>query len=68
MRAYSFCYTHNFFYVITPESSYYERYFRSHLKCELALLNVKAERLLKKKERLASEIATAYAKITRFRK
>jgi tRNA(Ile)-lysidine synthase TilS/MesJ len=68
MRACSFCRAHNFFYVIAPESPYCERYFRSYLKCELTLLDAKVERLLKKKERLTSEIAAVYAKITRFRK
>jgi hemerythrin len=68
MRACSFCRTHNFFYVITPESSHCERYFRSHLECELAPLNAKAERLFKEEKRLVSEITAAYAKITRFRK
>jgi len=68
MRACFFCRTHNFLCVIAPESPYYERYFRSHLKCELTPSDAKAERLFKKKERLASEIAAAYAKITRLRK
>jgi hypothetical protein len=68
MRACSFYRIYNFFCVITPESFYCERYFRSHLKYELAPLDAKAERLLKKEKRLASEIAAVYAKITRFRK
>jgi tRNA(Ile)-lysidine synthase TilS/MesJ len=68
MRAYSFCLTHNFLYVIAPESPHYERYFRSHLKYELAPLDAKAERLFKEKKRLASEIAATYAKTTRLRK
>jgi len=53
---------------MAPESSYCERYFRSYLEYELASPDVKAERLFKKKERLASEIAAIYAKISRFRK
>jgi hypothetical protein len=68
IRACFFCRTHNFLYVITLESFYCERYFRSHLKCELAPLDAKAKRLFKKKKRLAFEIIAAYAKITRFRK
>jgi tRNA(Ile)-lysidine synthase TilS/MesJ len=68
MRAYSFYRTYNFFCVITPESPYCERYFRSHLKCELAPSDAKAERFFKKKKRLTSEITAAYAKITRLRK
>ena len=68
MRACSFCRIHNFFCMITPESSHCERCFRSYLEYELALLDAKTERLFKKKERLASEIAAAYAKITRLRK
>jgi hypothetical protein len=68
MRAYFFCRIYNFLYVIAPESFYYERYFRSHLKCELVFPNIKAERLFKEKERLAFEIAAVYAKTTRFRK
>jgi hypothetical protein len=68
MRACFFYRVYNFFCVIAPESFYYERYFRSNLKCELASLNAKAERLLKKKERLASEIAAIYAKTIRLRK
>jgi hypothetical protein len=68
MRACSFCRTYNFFCIITPESSYYERCFRSYLKCELAFPDVKAKRFFKKKERFVSEIAVAYAKTTRFRK
>jgi hypothetical protein len=68
MRACSFYRTHNFLCVITPESSHCERYFRSHLKYELTPPDAKAERFLKKKERLASEITAAYTKITRFRK
>jgi tRNA(Ile)-lysidine synthase TilS/MesJ len=68
MRACSFYRIYNFLCVIAPESSYCERYFRSHLKCELAPLDAKVERLFKKKERLISEIAATYAKITRFRK
>jgi hypothetical protein len=50
MRACFFCRIHNFFCLITPEFSYCERYFRSHLKCELASSDAKAERLLKKKK------------------
>jgi aminoglycoside N3'-acetyltransferase len=68
MRACFFYHIYNFFCVITPEFSYCERYFRSYLKCELAFLNAKAERLLKEKKRLTFEIAAAYTKITRFRK
>jgi hypothetical protein len=68
MRACSFYRTYNFLCVITPESPHCERYFRSHLKCELAPLNAKTERLLKKEERLTSKIAAAYAKITCLRK
>jgi hypothetical protein len=68
MRACSFYRIYNFLCVITPESSHCERYFRSYLKYELASLNAKAERLFKKKKRLVSEIAAAYAKITHFRK
>jgi hypothetical protein len=68
MRACSFYRIHNFLCVVTPESSYCERYFRSYLKCELAFLDAKTERFLKEKERLASEIAAVYTKITRFRK
>jgi hypothetical protein len=68
MRACFFCRTHNFLCVITPESSYCERCFRSHLECELVFLDAKAERLFKKEERLISEIAAAYVKITRLRK
>ena len=68
MRACSFYRTHNFFYVIAPESSHCERCFRSHLKYELAPLDAKAKRLLKKEKRLASEITAAYTKITRLRK
>jgi hypothetical protein len=68
MRAYSFCRTHNFLYVIAPEFSYYERYFRSYLKCELAPPDAKVERLFKKEERLISEITAAYAKTSRLRK
>jgi hypothetical protein len=68
MRAYSFCRIYNFFCVVTPESPHCKRYFRSYLKCELAFLDIKAERLFKKEKRLASEIAAVYAKITRFRK
>jgi hypothetical protein len=68
MRAYSYYRTHNFLYVVNPESPHYEQCFRSHLKCELTLSNAKAERLLRKKKRLTSEIAAIYAKTTRFRK
>ena len=68
MRAYSYCRTHNFLYIVAPESSYYERCFRSYLKYKLAFPDVKAERFLKKKKRLISEIAAAYAKITRLGK
>jgi hypothetical protein len=68
MRVCSFCRTYNFFCVITLEFFYCERYFRSHLKYELAPLNAKAERLFKKKERLTFEITAAYSKITRLRK
>jgi hypothetical protein len=68
MRACSYCRTHNFFYMITPESFHCERYFRSHLECELAPPDTKAERLFKKKERLISEIAAVYAKIICLRK
>jgi hypothetical protein len=68
MRAYSFYRIHNFLCVIAPESPHYERYFRSHLKYELAPSDAKIERLFKEEKRLASKIAAAYAKITRFRK
>jgi hypothetical protein len=68
MRACFFYRVYNFFCVIAPESFYYERYFRSNLKCELASLNAKAERLLKKKERLTFEIIITYAKTSRLRK
>jgi hypothetical protein len=68
MRACFFYRIYNFFCVITPESFYCERYFRSHLKCELASLNAKVERLFKEKKRFAFEIAAVYAKIIRFRK
>jgi tRNA(Ile)-lysidine synthase TilS/MesJ len=68
MRACFFCRIYNFLYVITPESSYCERYFRSYLKCELAPPDAKAERLLKEEKRLASEITVAYAKTSRLRK
>jgi hypothetical protein len=68
MRAYSYYRIYNFLYVITPESLYYERCFRSYLEYELILPDVKAERLFKEKERLIFEIVTAYAKITRLRK
>jgi hypothetical protein len=68
MRAYFFCRIYNFFCVITPESPYCERYFRSYLKYELALSDAKAERFFKEKKRFISEIAIAYAKISRFRK
>jgi hypothetical protein len=55
--------------MIASESLYYERYFRSYLKYKLAFFDVKAERFfLKKKKRLVSEIAAAYAKITCLRK
>jgi hypothetical protein len=68
MRAYSYYRTHNFFYVIAPESLYCERYFRSYLKYKLAPPDIKIKRLLKEKERLISEITAVYAKITRLRK
>jgi len=68
MRACSFCRIYNFFCVVTSESSYCERCFRSYLECELAFLDAKAERFFKEEERLASEIVAVYAKITRFRK
>jgi hypothetical protein len=68
MRACSFYRIYNFFCVIAPESFYCERYFRSYLECKLTFLDVKVERLLKKEERLASEIAAIYTKITRLRK
>jgi hypothetical protein len=68
MRVYSYYRIHNFFYVITPESSYCKRCFRSHLKCELTPFNAKAERLFKKEKRLTFEIITAYVKFTRLRK
>jgi len=68
MRACSYCRTYNFFCVITSESPYYERYFRSYLKYELVSSDVKVKRFFKKEERLISEIITAYAKITRLRK
>jgi hypothetical protein len=68
MRAYFFYRTYNFLYVIAPESSHYERYFRSYLECELAPLNAKVERFFKEEKRLISEIAAIYAKITRLRK
>jgi hypothetical protein len=68
MRACSFCRTHNFLCVVAPESPHCERCFRSHLECELAPPDAKAERLLKEEERLASEIAAAYAKTSRLRK
>jgi hypothetical protein len=68
MRVCFYCRIHNFLYVIAPESFYYERYFRSHLECKLAPPDIKVERFLKEKKRLISEIAAAYAKITRFRK
>jgi tRNA(Ile)-lysidine synthase TilS/MesJ len=68
MRAYFFYHIYNFLYVITPESPYCERYFRSYLECELAPSDAKTERLFKEKERLTSEIIAAYAKITRLRK
>jgi hypothetical protein len=66
MRVCFFYRSYNFLCVITPESLYYERYFRSHLKCELAPSDAKIERLFKEKKRFASEIAAVYAKITRF--
>jgi hypothetical protein len=68
MRACSFCRIYNFFCVIAPESSYYERYFRFYLEYELAPPDAKVERFFKEKERLTSEIAVVYAKIFRFRK
>jgi hypothetical protein len=68
IRACSYYRIHNFLCVIAPESPYYERCFRSHLKCKLAPPDVKAKRFLKKKERLISEIAAIYTKITRLRK
>ena len=68
MRACSFYRIYNFLCVITPESSYCERYFRSYLEYKLAFPDVKAERLFKKKKRLVFEITVIYAKITRFRK
>ena len=68
MRACSFCRIHNFLCVIAPESPHCERYFRSHLKCELAPPDAKAERLFKEKKRLTSEIAATYTKISRLRK
>jgi tRNA(Ile)-lysidine synthase TilS/MesJ len=68
MRACSFYRIHNFLYIITPESPYCERYFRSYLKYELAPPDAKAERLFKKKKRLISKIAVTYIKISRLRK
>jgi hypothetical protein len=68
MRACSFCRIYNFFCVVAPEFSHYERCFRFYLKYELAPLNAKAERLFKEKKRFISEIAAVYAKIFRFRK
>jgi hypothetical protein len=68
MRACSYYRIYNFLYVIAPESPYYERCFRFYLEYELAFPDIKIERLFKKEERLVSEIITAYAKITRFRK
>jgi hypothetical protein len=68
MRAYFFYRTHNFLYIIAPKSSHCERYFRSHLKYELAPSDAKVKRLFKKKERLISEITAAYAKTSRLRK
>jgi hypothetical protein len=68
MRACSFYRTHNFFYVVAPESLYCERYFRSYLEYKLAFPDAKAERLFKEKERFISEIAVIYAKISRLRK
>jgi hypothetical protein len=68
MRAYSFYRIHNFFCVIAPESPHCERYFRSYLKCKLAPLAPKPQRLLKKKQRLTSEIITIYTKTSRLRK
>jgi hypothetical protein len=68
MRVCSFCRTHNFLYVVAPESSYCERYFRSYLEYKLAPPDAKAERLFKKKKRLIFEITVTYTKISRFRK
>jgi hypothetical protein len=68
MRACSFYRTHNFLYMVAPESPYCERCFRSYLEYKLAFPDAKAERLFKKEERLAFEIAAIYAKISRFRK
>jgi hypothetical protein len=68
MRAYFFYRIYNFLCVVTLESSHCERCFRSHLECELAPPDAKAERFFKKKERFIFEIAAAYAKIIRFRK
>jgi len=68
MRACFFYRTHNFLYVITPESPYCERCFRSYLEYKLASSNAKAKRLLKEEKRLTSEIAVIYAKTSRLRK
>ena len=68
MRAYPYYRTHNFFYVIAPESLYCERYFRSYLKYKLISPDVKVERFFKEKERLTFEIIAVYTKIIRFRK
>jgi hypothetical protein len=53
---------------MAPEFSYCERYFRSHLKYELAPPDAKTKRLFKKKKRLASKITATYTKTSRFRK
>src|SRR5258707_533572 len=53
MRAYLYCRTYNFLCVVGPESVYCERYFRSYLEYEVALLDAKAERLFNKKRAAA---------------
>jgi hypothetical protein len=68
MRACFYCRIHNFLCVMALKSLHCERCFRSYLKCKLAPPDAKAERLFKEKERLAFEIAAAYAKISRLRK
>jgi hypothetical protein len=68
MRVCSFYRIYNFLYMMAPESSHCERYFRFYLEYELAPSDAKIKRLFKEKKRLVSEITVIYAKISRLRK
>jgi hypothetical protein len=68
MRPCDFYVNRKFLYVISPEFPYYKRYIRANRVCELALPDVKLDRLYKQDLKLREARAELAAKGTRLRK